>query len=606
LAKLSSLTGREFFVFLEVAMSEELVDVQEVPMSPLQRMRHSAAHVMAEAVTDIFPEAKLGIGPPIDNGFYYDFDLPRPLTPEDLGEIERRMTESIEADEPFACRPITLDQARDMFRDQPYKLELIERFADGNLTVYQQGDFVDLCRGPHVDSTGKLGPFKLMSVAGAYWRGDEHRPQLQRIYGTMWPSQEELEAHLFRLEEAQRRDHRGLGRELDLFSVSEHVGPGLILWHPKGAAVRKAIEDFWREIHLDSGYELVFTPHIGKAELWRTSGHLDFFGENMYAPMDVEGQEYIIKPMNCPFHIEIYGSRTHSYRELPLRWGELGTVYRYEPSGALHGLLRVRGFTQDDAHIFCTPDQVEAEILRALRFTREIFGAFGFPSVHAYLSTRPEGKSVGQPNQWEQATEALRAALEQTDTPYDLDEGGGAFYGPKIDLKITDALDREWQCTTIQFDFNEPERFDISYIGEDNEKHRPYMVHRALLGSMERFFGILIEHYAGAFPTWLAPVQAIVLPIADRQTPYAEEVGSRLTRAGFRMEVDGRSERLQAKIRDAQMQKVPYILVVGNREAETGQAAVRLRSGTDLGAKPIEVIVGMIQHDIDTKATQPG
>ncbi|MGI8827784.1 MAG: threonine--tRNA ligase [Chloroflexota bacterium] len=587
-------------------MSEELVDVQEVPMSPLQRMRHSAAHVMAEAVTDIFPEAKLGIGPPIDNGFYYDFDLPRPLTPEDLGEIERRMTESIEADEPFACRPITLDQARDMFRDQPYKLELIERFADGNLTVYQQGDFVDLCRGPHVDSTGKLGPFKLMSVAGAYWRGDEHRPQLQRIYGTMWPSQEELEAHLFRLEEAQRRDHRGLGRELDLFSVSEHVGPGLILWHPKGAAVRKAIEDFWREIHLDSGYELVFTPHIGKAELWRTSGHLDFFGENMYAPMDVEGQEYIIKPMNCPFHIEIYGSRTHSYRELPLRWGELGTVYRYEPSGALHGLLRVRGFTQDDAHIFCTPDQVEAEILRALRFTREIFGAFGFPSVHAYLSTRPEGKSVGQPNQWEQATEALRAALEQTDTPYDLDEGGGAFYGPKIDLKITDALDREWQCTTIQFDFNEPERFDISYIGEDNEKHRPYMVHRALLGSMERFFGILIEHYAGAFPTWLAPVQAIVLPIADRQTPYAEEVGSRLTRAGFRMEVDGRSERLQAKIRDAQMQKVPYILVVGNREAETGQAAVRLRSGTDLGAKPIEVIVGMIQHDIDTKATQPG
>jgi threonyl-tRNA synthetase len=586
-------------------IADEVVDVQEVPMTPLQRMRHSAAHVMAEAVVSMFPEAKLGIGPPVENGFYYDFELPRPLTPDDLAEIERRMAESIKANKPFVCRPVSLEEARQLFKDQPYKLELIDQFGDGTLTVYQHGDFVDLCRGPHVASTGQLGPFKLLNVAGAYWRGDERRPMLQRIYGTMWPTQEELDEYLLRLEEAQRRDHRRLGRELDLFSISEAVGPGLVLWHPKGAMVRKVIEDYWRDVHLAHGYELIYAPHIGKADLWERSGHLDFFQENMYAAMDVEGQDYYVKPMNCPFHIEIYSSRTRSYRDLPLRWAELGTVYRYERSGVLHGLLRVRGFTQDDAHIFCRPDQVEDEILGVLYLMREILTAFGFSDFHAYLATRPE-KAVGAPEQWDRATAALRHALEMTKTVYEVDEGGGAFYGPKIDLKITDALGREWQCTTIQFDFNEPERFDISFVGEDNERHRPYMVHRAILGSLERFFAILVEHYAGAFPTWLAPVQAIVLPIADRHIAYAEQVASQLRRAGVRANVDSRSERLPAKIRDAQLQKVPYMLVVGNQEIEAGTVAVRLRSGEDQGSLPVSKAISLICHDIERKHTQPG
>lgn len=587
------------------AVAEEAVDVQEVAMTPLERMRHSAAHVMAEAVVDMFPEAKLGIGPPIENGFYYDFDLPRPLTPDDLADIERRMAKSIAKDKRFECRPISLDEARDVFKDQPYKLELIEQFADGKLTVYQHGDFVDLCRGPHVASTGQLGPFKLMNVSGAYWRGDEHNPMLQRIYGTMWPTQEELDDYLFRIEEALRRDHRRLGRELDLFSISDKVGAGLVLWHPKGALVRTIIEDYWRQVHLANGYDLVSTPHIGKADLWKTSGHLGYYRENMYAPMDIEDQEYFIKPMNCPFHIEIFDSRTRSYRELPVRLSELGMVYRYERSGVLHGLLRVRGFTVDDAHIFCKPEDVEAEILNALGLTREILGAFGFTDIHAYLATRPPEKSVGDLEQWDRATEALRRALEVTETPYELDEGGGAFYGPKIDMKIRDALGREWQCTTIQFDFNEPERFDISYVGEDNEKHRPFMVHRAILGSMERFFAVLVEHYAGAFPTWLAPVQVVVLPIADRHVPYAEDVVAQLKGAGLRAELDSRRERLQAKIRDAQMQKIPYMLVVGDKEAEARAAAVRLRHGGDLGAMPVAQIIDRVRGDVERKQIEP-
>lgn len=583
---------------------EESPDVRAVEMTPLQRMRHSAAHVMAEAVLEMFPDTLLGIGPPIDNGFYYDFGLPRPLSTEDLEQVERRMRQGIAADQPFVCRPVSLDEAIVLFADQPYKRELIDRFGGDNLTVYQQGDFVDLCRGPHVESTGKLGPFKLTSVSGAYWLGDEHNPMLQRIYGTMWATQEELDEYLFRMEEAQRRDHRKLGRELNLFSISEKVGPGLVLWHPKGATVRRVIEQFWLEVHEKQDYQLVVTPHVGKSDLWETSGHLGFFRENMFAPMEIEDHEYFVKPMNCPFHVEIFGSRTRSYRDLPLRIGEMGMVYRYERSGVLHGLLRVRGFTVDDAHIFCRPDQIQDEILKVFHLTREILGAFGFENFKAYLATKPE-KGVGPEQMWDEATEALRKALVSTNTPFELDPGGGAFYGPKIDIKITDALGREWQCSTIQFDFNMPERFGISYIGEDNERHQPYMVHRAILGSMERFFAVLIEHFAGAFPTWLAPVQAIVLPVADRHAEYAGEVVDRLRTGGIRAEADTRGERLGAKIRNAQMQKIPYMLVVGDKEAEASAASLRLRSGEDKGAVPVDDILTMIQTDVATKHIEP-
>jgi threonyl-tRNA synthetase len=585
-------------------LQEQVVDVQAVEMTELERMRHSAAHVMASAVTELFPDAKLGIGPPIDNGFYYDFDLPRSLTPEDLEQIEALMSAEVKRDEAFECRPITLDQARSEFADQPYKLELIEQFGDGNLTVYQQGTFVDLCRGPHVTSTGKLGPFKLTSVSGAYWRGSEKNPMLQRIYGTMWPSQAELDDYLFRVEEAKRRDHRRLGRELDLFSISENVGPGLILWHPKGATIRRTIEEYWRTLHDARDYQLVYTPHVGKADLWETSGHLGFYKETMFAPMQVEEQDYYVKPMNCPFHLEIYASRTRSYRDLPMRIGEVGAVYRYERSGVLQGLLRVRGFSVDDAHIFCRPDQMEDEILDVLRLIREVLTTFGFPEFKAYLATKPE-KAVGPDDMWDQATEALRKALIVTETLYEMDPGGGAFYGPKIDVKILDALGREWQCSTIQFDFNMSERFDLGYVGEDNERHRPYMVHRAIFGSVERFFAVLIEHYGGAFPTWLAPVQATVLSIADRHAEYATDLAKKLKAAGIRADADVRGERLGAKIRDAQMQKVPYILVAGDKEAEAGGAAVRLRSGEDLGLVELTAVQDMILADISAKQLAP-
>ncbi|MDQ3856260.1 MAG: threonine--tRNA ligase [Chloroflexota bacterium] len=566
---------------------------------------------MAQAVLEMFPDGKLAIGPPIHDGFYYDFDLPRSLTPDDLEEVERRMRRVIEGDYEFVSRVVEPDEARELFRDQPYKLELIDGLTRGQdeygesgsqsnvITTYRQDTFEDLCRGPHLQRTGQIpeDAFKLLSIAGAYWRGDEHRPMLQRIYGTVWDSKERLDEHLWRIEEAKRRDHRKLGRDLDLYSVSEEVGPGLILWHPKGAMVRVVAEDFSRQAHLKNGYEWVFSPHIGRAQLWETSGHLDFYRENMYAPIDVEGDEYFAKPMNCPFHIEIYKSRVRSYRELPLRYAEYGTVYRYERSGVLHGLTRVRGFTQDDAHIFCTPDQVEDEIGRALEFSLYVLRAFGLTDFKAYLSTRPE-KYVGEVSDWDRATEALRRAVEQHGVPYELDEGGGAFYGPKIDLKVHDALGREWQLSTIQFDFNLPERFELEYIGEDGGRYRPFMVHRALLGSMERFFGVLIEHYAGAFPVWLAPVQAVVIPIADRHAEYAEALAERLRAVDIRVEVDARGERMNAKIRDAQMQKVPYMLIVGDREAQADSAAVRLRSGEDLRAKPVDEIVQMITRDI--------
>lgn len=569
----------------------------------LEVLRHSASHVMAEAVLKLFPGAKLGIGPAIDNGFYYDFDLPRPLEPQDLAQIAELMKESIRARKPFLRQVISREEALKLFADQPYKLELINDLPEGEtITIYRHGDFVDLCRGPHVEHTGQLNPeaFALLSIAGAYWRGDEKRPMLQRIYGTIFPTQEELKAYLDLLAELERRDHRRLGQELDLFSTHEEAGAGLIYWHPKGARVRAIVEDFWRQKHYAGGYEVLYTPHIGRAWLWQTSGHLDFYREGMYSPMDIDGQDYYIKPMNCPFHILIYKTRTRSYRDLPLRWAELGTVYRYEKSGVLHGLLRVRGFTQDDAHIICTPEQIEDEILGVLRFSLELWRAFGFEDIHAYLATRPE-KAVGEPERWEQATASLRRALQTEGVAYDVDEGGGAFYGPKIDLKIKDALGREWQMTTIQFDFNEPERFDMVFIGADGKEHRPYMVHRALLGSMERFFGVLIEHYAGAFPLWLAPVQARIIPIADRHLGYAKDVLVKLKAAGLRAELDDSAERMNAKIRAGQLQKIPYLLVVGDREVAEGTVAVRLRTNENLGPMSVESFIARARALIEAR-----
>ena len=568
----------------------------------LERMRHSAAHIMAEAVCKMFPDARLGIGPPIDTGFYYDFDLPRPLTTEDLPVIEEKMRARIDSNVPFEPSQISKDEARKQFADQAFKLELIDEITDEQLGLYRQGEFVDLCQGPHVARTGEVSDFKLMSVAGAYWRGDEHNPMLQRIYGALFDSKEELEEHLQRIEEAARRDHRRLGRELDLFSFHEEFGPGLVYWHPKGGRTRTLIEDFWRDEHFRAGYDVVYSPHIGKSTLWETSGHLNFYAENMYSPMDIDGQDYYVKPMNCPFHIQMYKNTLRSYRELPIRMAELGTVYRYERSGVLHGLLRVRGFTQDDAHIFCRPDQVKAEIERCVDFMRFFLGAFGFEQFHVYLSTRDEaGKYAGSLEDWGMATNVLRDVIDEAGLPYDVDEGGAVFYGPKIDVKMLDTLGREWQCTTIQFDFNLPERFDVTYIGEDGREHRPYMVHRALLGSMERFFGVLIEHYAGAFPLWLAPVQAKIIPIADRHIDYARKVADDLRSAGLRVEIDDRSERMQAKIRDAQLQKVPYMLVVGDREAEANAAAVRLRNGDDLKARPVEEIIARMKEEVEQR-----
>jgi len=565
------------------------VELDKLPKGErLERLRHSASHVMAEAVLAMFPDAKLAIGPPIDTGFYYDFDLPRPLTMEDLQVIEERMRESIARDHPFVQTIVSREEARGLFAQQPYKLELIEELPESEqVSTFRHGEFLDMCAGPHAASTGQVRAFKLTSVAGAYWRGDERRPMLQRIYGALFETEEELADYLRNLEEAQRRDHRRLGRELDLFSFHEEYGPGLVYWHPKGGRVRTISEDVWRQEHLKAGYELVYTPHVGKAALWETSGHLGFYRENMFPAMDVEGQEYIVKPMNCPFHIQIYRSSTRSYRELPLRLAELGTVYRYERSGVLHGLMRVRGFTQDDAHIFCRPDQLEDEIVRAVDFGIYFLRLFGFQDYQVYLSTRPE-KYAGDLEQWDRAIEALREAVQSRNLPYEIDEGGGVFYGPKIDIHVRDAIGRAWQLTTIQFDFNLPERFDLAFIGQDGREHRPYMVHRALLGSMERFLGVLLEHYAGAFPLWLAPVQAVVIPISDRHLEYAQWVAAELRAADLRVEVDERSERMQAKIRDAQLQKVPYMLVVGDKEAEAKAVAVRLRSGEDLGPLHIE------------------
>ena len=569
----------------------------------LDMMRHSTAHIMAEAVQSMFPEARFGIGPTIEDGFYYDFDLPRTLTPEDLPVIEARMKDIVAADEVFTMEEVTKESARELFADQPYKLELIDELPEEKVTVYRQGSFTDMCRGPHVASSGKVGAFKLTGIAGAYWRGSERNPMLQRIYGTAWPTAGELEEHLKHLEELETRDHRRLNRQLNLYISPEEVGGGLIIYGPRAGRIRTLVEDFWRKEHYANGYELLYTPHIGRSTLWETSGHLDFYQENMNSPMDIEGQEYYLKPMNCPFHILFYKSRIRSYRDLPLRWAELGTVYRYEKSGVLLGLLRTRGFTQDDAHIICTPEQIDEEIAEVLRFSLHMWQAFGFDDYKIYIATRPE-KAIGTEEQWQQASAALSKVVEDMQLPYEVDKGGGAFYGPKIDIKINDALGREWQMTTIQFDFNLPERFDMVYTGPDGQEHRPYMVHRALLGAWERFFGLLIEHYAGAFPVWLAPLQAIIIPVADRHLDYARKLEAELRREDIRANVDTRSERMNLKIRQAQLDKVPCMLVVGDKELKSSTVSIRLRTGEQLQGQSIDALKEGIRKDINERARE--
>ena len=555
---------------------------------------------MAEAILSIFPDVKFAIGPAIEDGFYYDFDLPRPLTPEDLPVIEKKMNEIVKANLPFKRRDLTKNEAKKLFAKQPYKLELLEEITDDKVGVYEQGKFTDLCRGPHVNTTGEIKAFKLTRIAGAYWRGNEHNAMLQRIYGVAFNSQPELDDYLTRQEEAKKRDHRKLGKELDLFIIPEEIGGGLVIYTPKGGRIRTTIEDFWRQEHFANGYEILYTPHIGLSKLWETSGHLDFYKENMYSPITIDEQEYYIKPMNCPFHILAYKSQTRSYRNLPLRWAELGTVYRYERSGVLSGLMRVRGFTQDDAHIFCTPEQMNSEISEVLRFSLYMLKTFGFKKYKVYLSTRP-ADAIGNEKMWQDAQEALRRVIDENKLNYEVDEGGGAFYGPKIDIKIEDALGREWQATTIQFDFNLPERFDMVYVGADGKEHRPYMIHRALLGSWERFFGLLIEQYAGAFPTWLAPVQVKIIPLADRHVEHANKAAAELKSRNIRVEVDDRSERMNLKIRQAQMEKIPYMLILGDKEAADNTVSARRRSGEQLPTQPLASFLEKLTAEIANK-----
>jgi threonyl-tRNA synthetase len=560
------------------------------PDSPeaLEVFRHSASHLLAHAVLDLYPDVKTGVGPAVENGYYYDFMRDCPFTPEDLAVIEKKMREIAEKNLPVKRLVMSKGEALKLFREkgQPLKVELIEEKAGESVTCYEQGGFVDFCLGPHVPSTGFLRHVKLLSVSGAYWKGDEKGPQLQRIYGTAFPSKKELEEYLVRIEEAKKRDHRKLGQELDLFSTAEELGGGLILWHPKGGRMRAIIEQYWRERHWEGGYDILYTPHIGREVLWQTSGHLGFYKDSMYSPMVIDEQNYYLKPMNCPFHIMVYKSKMRSYRDLPLRWAELGTVYRYERSGTLHGLLRVRGFTQDDAHIFCTPEQIDSEILRVLDFSTSLLAAFGFTDNKIELSVRDPrnpGKYAGSEEKWIQAESSLIKALDTRGFAYERMEGEAVFYGPKIDIKVKDAIGRFWQCTTIQFDFNMSERFGMTYIGEDGQAHQPYMVHRALFGSLERFFGILIEHYKGSFPLWLAPVQAIILPIAERHEAYALELESRLRAEGLRVKADLSREKVNKKIREAEVQKIPLILVVGDKEAANGTLSLRIHAVGDKG-----------------------
>jgi threonyl-tRNA synthetase len=564
--------------------------------------RHSTSHIMAHAVKNLYPGVKLAIGPSTEEGFYYDFDLEEPLKPEDLAAIEKEMARIIKRNVPFRRKTMKREEAVDFFRNEgeDYKAEILGEIEDETVSLYEEGGFVDLCRGPHLPSTGRVAAFKLLSVAGAYWRGDEKRKMLQRIYGTSFADRKDLEAYLEFLEQVKKRDHRRLGKELDLFSMNDEIGPGLILWHPNGALIRKIMEDFWRDEHLKAGYQLLYTPHIAKLNLWKKSGHLDFYSENMYSPMEVEGIPYEIKPMNCPFHIFIYKSRLRSYREFPIRYAELGTVYRFERSGVLHGLLRVRGFTQDDAHIFVREDQIEEEILKVLDFTLFVLRTFGFEDYDVYLSTRPE-KFVGTEEHWEKATRALEEALKAKGLKYEEDPGEGVFYGPKIDIKVKDSLGRAWQCSTIQVDFNIPERFDVSYRGPEGGDLRPIMIHRALMGSLERFFGVLIEHYAGQFPLWLAPKQVAVLTIAERHSDFALEVEGRLKAGGIRAEANLDNEKIGYKIRQETVRKVPYLVIIGDNEVASGKITVRRLSGENIGPFEVDEFMDILNGEIRSR-----
>jgi len=589
----------------------------------LSTIRHSASHIMAQAVVKLFPGTKTAIGPAIENGFYYDFLLPRPITTDDLALIEAEMKKIIDSRQDFVKVTMNRAEALTRFAGEQFKTELINELPENEeISVYENRNtggeasgsrtvqWADLCRGPHVANTREINSaaFKLQSIAGAYWRGDEKKAMLTRIYGTAWENPKDLKAYLAFLEEVEKRDHRRVGKEMDLYSIHEEAGAGLIYWHPNGGRMRVALEDFWRREHYRNGYEILYTPHIGKSWLWETSGHLGFYKENMYSPMEIDKQNYYIKPMNCPFHLLVYNNKGRSYRDLPLRWAELGTVYRYERSGVLHGLLRVRGFTQDDAHIICTPEQMEGEIREVLRFSLSIWKVFGFKDIKAYLATKPEG-SVGEQKKWDDALESLRRAIDAEGLPYEMDEGGGAFYGPKIDIKIKDALGREWQMSTIQFDFNEPELFNLTYVDTDGQHKRPYMVHRALFGSLERFFGVLIEHFGGAFPVWIAPEQAAVIPVSEVFNDYAAKAAAQLKAltsetCNLRVTAELGDERMNAKIRNCQTRKIPYMLVAGQREADEGTVSIRLRDGRQLPAMKIEEFASYAHKKIETRSLE--
>lgn len=581
--------------------SDEVLTVEPVSIDSKEGLdvyRHTAAHVMAQAIKALYKDAVLAIGPTIDSGFYYDVDVAEPFTPEDLKKIEKKMQEIVKSNLPVTREVIGRDEALALFlgMGEKYKEEIINELDADTVSIYRQGDFVDLCRGPHLASTGRVRAFKLTSTAGAYWRGDESRKMLQRIYGTAFADKKELNEYLKMLEEAKKRDHRRLGKELDLFSINEDIGPGLVLWHPNGATIRNVIEQFWKDEHARHDYSLIYTPHIAKVDLWKTSGHWDFYQESLYTPMDIDGQEYIVKPMNCPFHIEVYKSKLRSYRDLPIRYAELGTVYRYERSGVLHGLLRVRGFTQDDAHIYLTGSQLKGEIQAILKFTLYILRAFGFNDYDIYLSTRPD-KYVGSLDNWAEAETALKSALESEGLDFAIDPGEGVFYGPKIDIKIKDVLGRSWQCSTIQVDFNLPERFNVNYRNDKGESEQVIMIHRALMGSLERFFGCLIEHYAGAFPLWLAPVQVSVLNVTERTDEYAKAVYKKLRKAGIRAELDNRNETLGYKIREGRLSKVPYMVIVGEKEADAGLVAPRSREEGELTPLTIDEFIKVLDKE---------
>lgn len=564
--------------------------------------RHSTSHVMAYAVKNLFPDVRIAIGPSIQDGFYYDFDIDRTFTPDDLATIEKQMQTIISKNPPFVRKEMTRSEARSLFEKlgEPYKVELIDALKDDTVTLYEIDGFIDLCRGPHLESAGRITAYKLLSVAGAYWKGDENNKMLQRIYGTSFSKASDLKKYLLFLEEIKKRDHRRLGKELDLFSVNDEIGAGLILWHPKGSIIRKSIEDFWRNEHLLADYQILYTPHIAKLKLWEKSGHWDFYRENMYSPMDIDNVAYEVKPMNCPFHIAVYKTAIRSYREFPVRYAELGTVYRYEKSGVLHGLLRVRGFTQDDAHIFCREDQIEDEILHVLDFTLSVLKTFGFDDYNVFLSTMPE-KYVGPPEIWERSTNALKRALNEKKIAYEVDPGAGVFYGPKIDIKVKDSLGRQWQCSTIQVDFNNPERFDMTFRGSDGRNHRPIMIHRALMGSLERFIGVLIEHYGGAFPLWLSPVQLSVMTIADRHRAYAQTMVDTLKQRGIRVELDAENEKIGNKIRKSTKRKIPYAVVIGDKETSEANVMLRKRNGENIGPFSPEELLSLLQDEINTK-----